>query len=113
MKLAQQVHIGELLDFYGGCLTPNQAEITRKYVDYNATLEEIANENGTTRQAVSDVLRRSVARLNDLESKLGLVEKYRYILGKIGEVAGGLAVDKTQSEALAREFTQLFKTLEG
>lgn len=112
MKLAQQVHIGELLDFYGGCLTLNQAEIVRKYVDYNATLEEIASENGTTRQAVSDVLRRSVAKLNDLENKLGLVEKYHNILGKIDGVAKRLAVDQAQSEALAREFTQLFKTLE-
>lgn len=112
MKLAQQVQIGELLDFYGGCLTLNQAEITRKYVDYNATLEEIANENGTTRQAVSDVLRRSIARLNDLESKLGLVKKYHDILSKIGDVAGFVASDEAQCEKIKHEFTQLFKTLE-
>lgn len=112
MKLAQQVYVGELLDFYGGCLTENQASITRRYVDYNATLEEIASQNGTTRQAVSDVLRRSVAKLEDLESKLGLVKKYHAILDKVGSVASAISVDKAQCSKITHEFTQLFKTLE-
>ena len=112
MKLAQQVYIGELLDFYGGCLTQNQVNVTRSYVDYNATLEEIASQNGTTRQAVGDVLRRSVAKLEDLEDRLGLVKKYHDILDKISDVAHAVAFDKTQCSKIAYEFTQLFKTLE-
>ncbi len=112
MKLAELVHIGELLDFYGGCLTQNQANITRKYVDYNATLEEIASENGTTRQAVSDVLRRSLAKLEGLEARLNLVHKFHHILDSIHSVANSVANDDVQCGKIAHEFTQLFKTLE-
>ncbi len=90
----------------------NQVNIPRRYVDYNATLEEIASQNGTTRQAVSDVLRRSVVKLEDLENKLGLVKKYHSVLDKIGDVASAVSIDKAQCSKITHEFTQLFKTLE-
>ncbi len=113
MRLAEQMYLAELLDFYGGCLTKNQYDIVRRYVDYNATLEEIASQNGTTRQAVGDVLRRSKAKLEAFEQRLGLVGKYHDILSRVGGVASSVAVDKSQARRIAHEFTQLFKTLEG
>lgn len=112
MRLAEQVHLAELLDFYGGCLTKNQYDIVRRYVEYNATLEEIALHNGTTRQAVGDVLRRSKVKLETFERQLGLVGKYHGVLTQIGAVAHSVAVDKSQARRIAHEFTQLFKTLE-
>lgn len=112
MRLAEQVRLGELLDFYGGCLTATQLEVCRKYVCFNATLEEIAIQNGTTRQAVGDVLRRSIRKLEGMEASLGLVVKFHAVLTQIDAVAASVASDKAQARRIASEFTQLFKTLE-
>lgn len=112
MKLAQQVYIGELLDFYGGLLTHNQESIMRSYICYNATLEEIAIQNGTTRQAVSDVVRRSTAKLNDCEARLRLVAKYHAVLAGVESTARGVTNEPLLAEKIAKEFTRLFKTLE-
>lgn len=112
MKLAQQMYIAELLDFYGGMLTDSQVKIVRGYVDYNASLGELANECGITRQAVSDMLRRSIAKLESFEAKMGLVGKYHLILQGIPARAREITTDADKIEEITAIFTQLFKTLE-
>lgn len=112
MKVSQLVRAGVLLDFYGGVLTDNQRQIASMYLNYNASLAEIAEQTSTTRQAVGDCLRRTLKRLEDLEQSLHLYEKYEQILGKIEVVARKIASDKDTQDKIEREFTQLFKTLE-
>ena len=112
MNLDQLLQISALLDFYGGMLTENQRLITRSYIDYNASLAEIAAQNGTTRQAVGDVVRRSVKKLEELESRLNLVKKYNSILVKIPALSKKLTIDAEEQEKISFEFEQLFKTLE-
>ncbi|MBO5103198.1 MAG: DNA-binding protein [Clostridia bacterium] len=112
MKLEQHLYMGTLLDFYGGMLTQNQQKITRSYVDFNASLSEIAEQNGTTRQAVSDVLRRSIKKMQDLENALQLVAKYHSILNKIPAIASKITTDQILQQKINFEFEQLLKTLE-
>ena len=112
MNLDQLLHISALLDFYGGMLTINQRQITRSYIDYNASLAEIAVENGTTRQAVSDVVRRSVKKLEDLEAKLGLVAKYNSIMKAIPDISKKVTDSKEMQQKINFEFEKLIKTLE-
>ena len=112
MKLAEQVCYSRLLDFYGGMLTQNQCNIMRSYVDFNATLEEIATTMGTTRQAVSDVLRRSIAKLMDMENRLGLVAKFEAILNQVPAIAKKISPDECMQAVITKEFTTILKTLE-
>ncbi len=110
MKIEQLVRASVLLDFYGGILTDYQREIAKSYLDYNASLTEIADTHGATKQAISDVLRRTLRRLDEIESKLRLYQKYRQILDDIPNAAG--KVSGANADKISAEFTKLFKTLE-
>ncbi len=65
-----------LYDFYGELLTDKQrAVLERHYLD-DLSLNEIGLEQGTTRQAVMDIVKRSEKILRHYENKLHLVERY-------------------------------------
>ncbi len=72
--------IGEqamLYDFYGELLTPRQRQIYEDVVFEDMSLGEIAEEEGISRQGVSDLIRRCDQILGGYEEKLRLVEKFR------------------------------------
>ncbi|MBQ7977536.1 MAG: DNA-binding protein [Clostridia bacterium] len=112
MKINQVIRACGLLDFYGGLLTEKQLFIARSYLNYNASLSEIADESGTTRQAVSEILRRTLNKLEDMEKKLGLYAKYEKILENIPQKAKAITKDEALMGKITEEFTQLFKSLE-
>lgn len=68
--------IGLLLDFYGQLLTQRQQEILDLHYNNDFSLGEIAQQLEITRQGVFDNIKRGKASLNNLEKKLGLVEKF-------------------------------------
>lgn len=80
------VRMGLLYDFYGGLLTPKQRRVFGFYYLENLSLAEIAEEEGTTRQAVHDLLQRTEKLLEGWESKLGLVARYLEELEAVKEV---------------------------
>lgn len=81
--MLKNVEIGLLNDYYGGLLTPYQTETLRSYYDDDLSLAEIAEEQGVSRQAVMDVIKRAELKLKEYESKLGLVAKINRIQTEI------------------------------
>ncbi len=69
------VYISTLNDLYGNLLTQKQREMLRLYYDCDTSLAEIATQYGVTRQAVRDVVERSVATLEGYEAALHLAQK--------------------------------------
>ncbi len=65
--------VARLLDAYAGVLTARQQALLRLYYHEDLSLGEIAGRLGVTRQAVFDSLRRSVAELEHLEARLGVL----------------------------------------
>jgi len=61
-----------LWDLYGGLLTATQREITDKYFNFDLTVSEIAEQNGVSRQSVSECLNLCKRQLDEFEEKLGL-----------------------------------------
>lgn len=70
------VENGMLLDFYGDLLTDHQKEVYEAAVYRDMSLSEIADEMGTSRQAVSDLLHRCDKILDSYEQKLHLMKKF-------------------------------------
>ncbi len=68
-----------LFDYYGALLTEKQYSTYEMYFSEDLTLQEIANIQETTKQAVSDLLKRTSKNLKDIEDKLKLVEKHESI----------------------------------
>lgn len=74
-----------LYDFYGELLTDHQKQIYEYYLD-DYSFSEIANETGTSRQAVHDLIKRCNKILDDYEEKLGLVKKFMVAKDKVDEI---------------------------
>ena len=66
-----------LYDFYGALLGESQNEVMTMYHEDNLSLAEIAEEMGTSRQAVHYTLKKAEAKLEEFEDKLGLLEEYK------------------------------------
>lgn len=91
MNLSDTIRIGQLLDVYGAMLTGKQRQVLNSYINYDGGLSEIASELQVTRQAVADLVKRTVKILEDYEAKLQIVKK----LDKTKQLTKG---DTTQEE---------------
>jgi predicted DNA-binding protein YlxM (UPF0122 family) len=60
-----------LLDVYGGLLTEHQREACRLYLDEDWSFAELAERLGCTRSGAHDLVRRGIAQLERLETRLG------------------------------------------
>ena len=94
-----------LFDFYGDLLTDKQREYYDLHYNSDLSLFEIAEMNGTSRQAVWDIIRRAEQTLRDIEAKTGLVARAmqrRAGLAEITALAGTLPECETKRELLRR-----------
>jgi len=71
----QRIRFGRLYDFYGGLLTERQKKVMEQYFYNDLSLGEIAEENGVTRQAIHDLLKRVEQTLERYEARLGLLAR--------------------------------------
>lgn len=82
-KIVEQ---GLLYDFYGELLTEHQRQIYESFVYDNFSLGEIAQEEGISRQAVHDIVKRCDKTLQGYEEKLRLVARFENIKAKVSEI---------------------------
>ena len=75
--LRKKVDLAFLSAFYGALLTENQRRVISLHCEEDLSLGEIAAEVGTSRQAVHETITRAAARLNELESSLGVAARFR------------------------------------
>jgi len=64
-----------LYDRYGALLTDHQRQVLDLHLRNDWSLAEIASNQGTSRAAVHDIVRRSTRSLEDYESRLGLLKE--------------------------------------
>ena len=75
-----------LFDFYGPVLTERQQEVFDLYYNEDLSLTEISEHANITRQGVRDAIVKASNILNDMEEKLGLVEKLQASRQAIEEI---------------------------
>jgi predicted DNA-binding protein YlxM (UPF0122 family) len=71
--LQARSHYLALFDRYGALLTDHQREVLDLYLKSDWSLAEIAANQGTSRAAVHDIVRRSTHSLEEYERRLGLL----------------------------------------
>ena len=82
-KIVEQ---GLLYDFYGELLTEHQRHIYEDVVMNDMSLSENAQEAGISRQGVHDLIKRCDKTLEEYESKLDLMERFRNIKEKLEQI---------------------------
>ena len=110
------VEQGLLYDFYGELLTKHQRRIYESIVYDDLSLGEIAEEEGVSRQAVHDIVKRCDRALQGYEEKLRLVAKFESIKDKVARIsrlseeyrdgAADMAAYSTRVKELSEEILQ-------
>ena len=94
-----------LFDFYGDLLTDKQKEYYDLHYNSDLSLFEIAEMNGTSRQAVWDIIRRAEQTLRGIEEKTGLVARAiqrRSAVAQLTALCESLPDSVTKQEILRR-----------
>ena len=102
--MENNVKISFLCQIYGKLLTKKQLQVLEDYYNNDLSLSEISENNGITRQAVRDIIKKGESKLFELEEKLLIMEKMleqekqiQHILSdisKIQEVSSDKKVEK-------------------
>lgn len=101
-----------LYDYYGSLLTERQRRTVELRFFDDWSLAEVAEELGISRQAVHDVMRRTLAQLTQYEERLGILaaaaDRRKRILGIVEQLRTEYAVredllDRLQAIAEGKE----------
>ena len=92
----KKVEISMLCQIYGKLLTEKQFNIINDYYDLDLSLSEIAENEGITRQAVRDIIKKGENKLFEFEEKLGIMKKTMKQEEKIANILSELT--KIQSK---------------
>ncbi|HET7558953.1 MAG TPA: YlxM family DNA-binding protein [Limnochordia bacterium] len=101
--IERTLRLNLLFDFYGPLLTAKQQRLFTLYRQEDLSLGEIAEQEGISRQAVHDIIRRAESALEDAEAKCGLAaahERQRTALAALVRQLSA-ARDAADAEALA------------
>jgi predicted DNA-binding protein YlxM (UPF0122 family) len=71
----KSLRYSKLLDYYAPCLTEKQRDAAQSFYNDDLSLGEIAENIGTTRQAVRDNIRRAETIMTDLEDELHMADR--------------------------------------
>ncbi len=94
--MAVNIYLSQLLDRYGGLLPEKQLRILDGYYNNDLSLSEIAENEGISRQGVSDFIKRGESQLYEFEEKLG----YLKTLASLKTVADSVRKGESSAEKL-------------
>ena len=69
------VKVAQLFDIYGSLLNDKQKDVINCYYNEDLSLQEIADNNNKSKQAISEMITRSVDKLFEFEDELSLLKK--------------------------------------
>ena len=112
--IEKYINQGTLYDFYGKLLTHHQQRIYEDVVFNDLSLSEIAENEGISRQGVSDLIKRCNKSLVSYEEKLGLIKKFDETKSYVKEIQRIVKIyQDTKNEALISKIEELsFKILD-
>lgn len=76
-EILQTVFLSNLLDIYAPLLTEKQATLMDLHINQDLSLAEIAEQTGTSRQAIHDALKRGEKTLRSLEQQLHVFQEQK------------------------------------
>lgn len=105
--MEKKVEISMLCQIYGKLLTEKQFNIINDYYDLDLSLSEIAENEGITRQAVRDILKKGENKLFEFEKKLGIMKKTMKQEEKIANILSELT--KIQSKFTDEQIAEILE----
>ena len=75
MKIEENLRLCRLYDLYSPLLSEAQQDIIKDYLIFNLTNSEIAENRKVSRQAVKDAVDKGCHKLEELEKRLGFLNR--------------------------------------
>lgn len=88
-----------LFDVYSPLLTEKQRETLDLYYNEDLSLGEISEAAGITRQGVMNCIKKTEARLSELEEEMGIVKRFRTLSEKVEYLGELLGSEKLTAES--------------
>ena len=85
-KLEKTIRYTKLFNIYKSQLSMSQQDIINNYFFLDLSLSEIASEKGISRSAVEDALQKGMAKLDELEKDMRILEKSEKIQQKLDKL---------------------------
>lgn len=101
--MSKDLYISSLLDVYGRFLSDKQRNITEHYYNDDLSLSEIAENEGITRQGVSDLIRRTEAQLKSFEESCRYCERFL----RLKELSAGLESENPKIKEIVKIIDEL------
>ena len=80
------VKVAQLYDIYGALLNEKQKDVINCYYNEDLSLQEIADNDGRSKQAISDMINRSVDKLFEFENELSLLKSKTELKASLFEI---------------------------
>lgn len=110
--IEKYINQGTLYDFYGRLLTVHQQRIYEDVVFNDFSLSEIAENEGISRQGVSDLIKRCNKSLVSYEEKLGLIKKFDETKSYVKEIQRIVGIyQNIKDEKLITEINELLSKM--
>lgn len=94
MELNEFLEVSTLLDYYRNLLSDKQKEYLINHFEEDLSLSEIAKNNGVSRQAVYDNIKRGIKQLREYEEKLGFHKREKKLYSELLELKDNFKIEK-------------------
>jgi len=111
--MSKNLGVNILLDVYGDLLTARQREILELYYGEDLSLGEIAEAAGITRQGVLNCINKTEKKLFGLETKLGLIRKFRELQKDIDRLEGLILQSEMTNREVLAQIDELMVEIKG
>ncbi len=111
MKIEENLRLSLLFELYKNLLTDKQREVLSDFLDNNISLSELAELNNSSRQAVNDLVKRTIKLLEEYESKLNLLDKFQKIRKVINNCSLMIEKNSINSSILKKELNNILEVL--
>jgi hypothetical protein len=113
MNTKKNLGVNLLLDVYGALLTDRQRVTLELYYSEDLSLGEISEETSITRQGVMNCIHKSEKKLFELETKLGLIRKFRELSDDIDKLEGLIIQSEMSNREVFAQIDSLMVDIKG
>ena len=103
------VKVAQLYDMYGPLLNEKQRDVINCYYNEDLSLQEIADNDGKTKQAISDMINRSVDKLFEFENELSLLKSKTELKAALFDIRE--LIESSNNEEAICKLTELIEQI--
>ena len=103
------VKVAQLYDVYGQLLNEKQRDVINCYYNEDLSLQEIADNDGRSKQAISDMINRSVDKLFEFENELSLLKSKTELKASLFEIRE--LIESSNNKEAIQKLTEIIENI--